>query len=458
MTGFLSQNKIDYLLFHLNHAWKLTAEIKDKMLFHSGNEIPKETGRIVFLLTEKEFDSERITTVDRIPVLFPASIKKEFYQMIEGNLVFHHDLLKSAFYLLSGFQELHPEYLDPLGRYPYKSSVQHSLDMAGKPLVNYYFKIIAEGISEFCQWNGIPFQKRLMFNNFASFLTHDVDRVDTYTIYATIFRLKQFLGLSRSTVTRFRSFRIAVHYLIQWMNPFNRKNPHWDFPFLRAVEEKYGFKSAFYFLPKDQIHVDAYYSFGERRIRDLIETLDKQECELGLHGTVRSHTSARSLQSDLDYFENYSLRTAQGIRQHRLMFDRNITPGIHQAAGLKYDTSLGFAEHEGFRNSYCLPFRMYDHVSDQMMDLWEIPLTVMDGTLFHYRKHSMQEALSSVNELLNEISKFNGVFVLLWHNGQNDEFLQPGITKFYLDLMQMIAEKDPERLLGYQIIERFKNE
>ena len=119
-----------------------------------------------------------------------------------------------------------------------------------------------------------------------------------------------------------------------------------------------------------------------------------------------------------------------------------------------YDTSLGYADREGFRNSYCLPFRPYNHQEDRMYDTWEIPLTVMDVTLFQYRKLKFDQALCSVRELLKEVNKFQGVFVLLWHNGQNDEFLMPGISQFYLDLLAAIAEREPENLQGPQIIER----
>jgi len=458
MTGYLNDRKIDYVLFHLNHSCTLNEEVRNFMEFRKGKDDRKVNQRsaIIFQLSNEGLDDSNILTIQGIPVLFPVLENDQYYSIEKNSLVFHHDLLKSVFYLLSGYQELHTVQKDPMGRFPYNSSIQYKIEMARKPLVNYYFQIIAQGIGEFCQKHSIPFQKRSIFKNFAAFLTHDVDHVDTYTIYEAIFKIKQFLGLSPSEVSRSRSFRIACRYLLQWINPFNKKNLHWDFPSLRAIEEENNFKSAFYFLPKDQRHVDAYYTFNEPRIKELINTLGEEGCEIGLHGTVRSHTSEKALQAELKLLGNYTGQKIQGIRQHRLMYDMNITPSLHQRLQMYYDTTLGFAEHEGFRNSYCLPFRMYDHVSDQMMSLWEIPLAVMDATLFYYQKYSLEEARKSIMELVDEIIKFNGVFVLLWHNGQNDEFLRPGISAFYIDLIKSIAEKDPERMLGYQIIDRMK--
>lgn len=459
MTGYLNDRKIDYVLFHLNHSCTLSEEVKNCIVFNKEadgeNLNPKPA--IVFYMSGKGYDDSNIINIKGIPVLFPVLSSGQYYSVNEKSVVFHHDLLKSAFYLLSGYQELNAVQKDPMGRFPYTASIQYKTGMARKPLVNYYFKIIIEGIAEFCRIHHIPFQQRTIFKNFATFLTHDVDVVDTYTIFETVYRIKQFLGLSPSDAPRSRLFRIAGRYFLNWINPFLRKNIHWDFSSLRAVEKEYKFKSAFYFLPKDQLHVDAYYTFNEPRIKKLINWLEEEGCEIGLHGTVRSHTSESALQAELKLLGHHTQQEIRGIRQHRLMYDMNITPYIHQSAHLYYDTTIGFAEHEGFRNSYCLPFRMYDHDSDQMMNLWEIPLTVMDGTLFEYRKYSFKEARGWIMKLLDEIIKFNGVFVLLWHNGQNNEFLRPGISEFYTGLIKSIAKKDPERMLGYQIIDRMKN-
>ncbi|MFO7933755.1 MAG: polysaccharide deacetylase family protein [Bacteroidales bacterium] len=458
MTGFLSDHQIEYILFHLNHSFALARKIRERMLFVHGANIPDVSGRIIFLLSDKDLVREQIIKEEGIPVLFPGTGKKGWYHLDEDNLVFHHDLLKSAFFLLSGYQELQPERLDPMGRYPHELSIQYYLGITGKPLVNYYFRIIKEGIAGFCRKQGIEFCERSPFRNFGFFLTHDVDSLDTYTFNETVYRLKQALGLSPSPVSGKRAWRIAMRYVSQTMKIIGRENPHMDFPDLRMIEEHYGYRSAFYFLPKDRLHVDAYYSFRERRFRLLLDTLHRQQCEIGIHGTVRSSTSLEALEENISMLEKYSPRPVRGIRQHRLMYDRSVTPSIQQQAGLLYDTTLGFPGHEGFRNSYCLPFRLYDHRNDAMMDLWEIPLTVMDVTLFHYRGHSMQDALASVKELLEEIVKFNGVFVLLWHNGQNHEFLLPGITAFYHDLIGMIAGMEPENLLGGEIIRRMEKE
>jgi hypothetical protein len=89
-----------------------------------------------------------------------------------------------------------------------------------------------------------------------------------------------------------------------------------------------------------------------------------------------------------------------------------------------------------------------------MIDMWEVPLMVMDGTLFSYQRYSIEKAFSACESLLEEVQKFGGVFTVLWHNSFFDEDTYPGITKFYETLLQRISEKQPENILGLELCNR----
>jgi hypothetical protein len=81
----------------------------------------------------------------------------------------------------------------------------------------------------------------------------------------------------------------------------------------------------------------------------------------------------------------------------------------------------------------------------------------MDGTLFHYRKLSYKQMMLSLEQILSEVSKFNGVFSLLWHNCHFDESEFPGITGFYLEVLKYINSLEPQSLTGKEIITAFKS-
>lgn len=457
MQGFLNSSQIDYVLYHLNLTLNLTETLRNHFVFQKDSSGPVPENKIVFLLSDTPFHLDKVIHEGGVPILFPGKKGVGHYTKIKGSVVFQHDLLKSAFYLLSGYQEIDSESLDSMGRFPYERSVQYQLNCVAKPLVNYYFEMIWEGLSAYGNQRNLVIEKRNLFNEGAVMVTHDVDIVDTYTLPEVVFRIKQALGLAQTTLTSKKAMSLAVHYLLNYLNIFSSNNPHWDFPFIRKTESEQGIRSVFYFLPKDQKHTDAYYRFSESRIKNLISELDSQGCEIALHGTVRSATSGEALKENLGHLNHYSPKEVVGIRQHRLTYSLATTPVLQQQAGLQYDSTLGFAEHEGFRHSFCLPYKVYDHKSERMLDLWEIPLNAMDVSLFSYRDLSLPQAMDRIDELLEETKHFKGVCTLLWHNGISHERLNPGMKKFYKDLMKKIAVSKMESLLGKEIIDRMNS-
>jgi hypothetical protein len=78
----------------------------------------------------------------------------------------------------------------------------------------------------------------------------------------------------------------------------------------------------------------------------------------------------------------------------------------------------------------------------------------MDCTLLEYRVLNFEEAMLKVKGIINEVTKFSGVFTLLWHNGYFDEVRFPGIHQFYEDMLAEIAQCKPENMLGYQVIDK----
>jgi hypothetical protein len=105
-----------------------------------------------------------------------------------------------------------------------------------------------------------------------------------------------------------------------------------------------------------------------------------------------------------------------GGRQHFLRCAFPQTWRDYEAVGLTHDASAGYADHEGFRCGTCHPFRPFDLEADRVIDVWERPLIVMEGTLRGYRRVSAQEAEMRIIELAERCCRVEGVFSLLWHN------------------------------------------
>lgn len=458
MNGILNSAQIEYVMLHLGQHIHLSDALRDSFVFTGhDSDLSDYKNRIVFLLSEKSFEISDIKTIGEIPVLFPLSGENSYFSHKNGNIIFNHDILKSAFYLLSGIQEVNHNSPDSLGRFSYKESVQAKLNITHKPVVNYYFEEIINGIKAFCDNQNIEFKRISHFNKFAFFLTHDVDRIQYYNLNTFLYLLKTLFLKKQGIKARWENLKELLNTGFHILNVFDKKDPYWNFSEMSDQEKKLGINSAFFFLPKDRKHVDSYYNLNDKKITDLLQFLKNEKHEIGLHGTVRSSESDEALKNILSDFLSVANLNSTGIRQHRLMWKHPDTAVSHCLNGIVYDSTLGFAEHEGFRNSYCHPFRIFDFKNNCTLPYWEIPLNVMDSTLFFYRKLSLSEAMTATEKIRDEVIRFNGVFTLLWHNSYFNEKEVPGITRFYSSLLQNIMAEKPEVMTGLKIVQRLSD-
>ncbi|MEZ5071180.1 MAG: polysaccharide deacetylase family protein [Bacteroidales bacterium] len=454
MKGRLSESQKQYVLDHLAHHAALGPEVLSKLHFGENKE-DGEPG-VFFLLSDESYDRSRVLWINKIPVLFPVSDSVyNFYRITNGSVYFEHDLLKSAFYLLSGYDQYEKQKEDAYGRFPYRDSIQCELDIARKPMVNYYFEILLQGIGEFCRINGLALEWNHPLDGPVLMLSHDIDRIDAYHVYEVAYTFKQLAGLEKSPLSRSDRWTESFTGLAHLANPFSRKNPFWTFDYLRETEARRNIHSTYFFLEKDGAHANSRYRFHEKRMMALFRDLDRDGHEIGLHGTIRSATEEAALKETLNHLSAASPQPVHGIRQHYLKFKPGLTASLHAEAGLRYDATLGFSEQEGFRNSYCWPFKIYDHEKDRSHELWEIPLTVMESTLFYYRTLSLADAMEAMDQLMEETCRFQGVFSLLWHNHFFPEKELPGITRFYEKVLDLSQAKGMKGLTGRTIIEAF---
>lgn len=152
MIEILNKQYIDYIFFHLSFFVDLT-ELHSYFKI-SENYKEMVSGKLVFFpLSPEKLNNEKILLIDSIPILFPIEKINKPYELVDGCLIFRHDLLKSAFYLLSGYQEYESGKTDKYGRFPFAGSIQEKLGIVEKPVVNYYFEWIINGLNEFCAFH-----------------------------------------------------------------------------------------------------------------------------------------------------------------------------------------------------------------------------------------------------------------------------------------------------------------
>jgi len=373
----------------------------------------------------------------QIPVLFGQGPGKELFQILDGRLHFNLDLVSHVFFFLSGWQERDSEQRDDVGRYPFSSSIQHKLGILHLPVVEYYLDMIRAGLEAF---TGKAISRRFYHEGGAAvFLSHDIDSCQSAWMQGGKHLLKSGKPFS------------AAKLLVQKLMG---KDDWFNFDEIIRLEQQFQARSSFYFLAQQtRVHgrANADYDVTSRDIRSAMDSIRLAGSEVGVHGSLGSSTNLSLLREDIAKVD----QDCVGGRFHFLAYDPLASVTLLIESGLKYDSSLGFAEQIGFRNCSCHPFFLFDHASGKPSPVLEIPLMVMDATL-QFKKYmglTHDEAVIQVGLLAEEVQKWGGFFSILWHNTHFSEHKYEGWKRVLETILQQFQKQHARYFTGQEIHE-----
>ncbi len=263
---------------------------------------------------------------------------------------------------------------------------------------------------------------------FAVCLTHDVDEIYPPWEHALLSILTCLKGLD------FSGFKQQAF----WKLRGKEKSPYWNFQEIMDMEEKYGARSSFYFLATDS---------DIRRFRYDIEDLEgdlgrivDRGWEVGLHGGYYACNDLEEILREKSRLERVLGRKVTGYRNHYLRFKVPDSWDTLEKAGFGYDTTLGYPDMVGFRNGMCHPFRPYNLHTDTEFNILEIPLVIMDGTLFDSVR-SYDEAWETAKRLIDTVASCNGVLTLNWHTNSFNCSFKASWPRVYEMILQYCHER-----------------
>jgi len=359
-----------------------------------------------------------------IPLLFISDNSKNIINRQDSGIIINYDILGSAFYFLSGWQEFtaaNSQQTPP--RFSYVDSLQHHLKEPHVPWVNYYFDIFKTALELHVEVKEI---KRKHKQPLLA-LTHDIDLL--------------FSGWKEESYCHFRKGEIVRGTNTLRTRFQNRANDPWfNLKEIAEFTSTLGFQSSYFILSTQEKfgevnHAD--YSLSDSLVQDSLEQIEKKGAEIGLHAATNSYNNHHQLTKELNTLNN----NVTGVRFHYLAYDIKSTPGVLQESGITYDTTLGFAETTGFRNAITHPFYLFDITNNTCTDVVEIPLVLMDRTLQHptYLNMSPNQAFSFTEPLLEEIHKFKGAVAILWHNSFFSPCKFKPWTIFFKELIKQLT-------------------
>jgi hypothetical protein len=354
-----------------------------------------------------------------LPVLFGAELPSGRFDEVDDHCIrIGADLIGAAFFAMTRYEESARPVGDSHGRFPASASVLEGARLLQRPIVNEMVEVLWSAISALWPRLSRPVRR------FRLIPTHDVDR--PFCVRGNPGKLV--LRQAVTDVLVRRDPDLAQRRLIALAggkNSGSTSDPCFTFDFIMGESERSDVRSAFYFLAKTGNPVDSSYRFDDRPIMNLMKDIAARGHEIGLHPSYGSFE-----RPELVAEEFAALRTATdeagvvqvrwGGRQHYLRWRAPDTWRAWDAAGLDYDSSVGFADAVGFRCGVCYEFPVFDLRERRQLRLQERPLVAMEVSLLSpaYAGLSYPAALDAIRELVDECRHYKGDFVLLWHNNQ----------------------------------------
>jgi len=434
LDTFFTYHKIDRSELDIHYGINLESKIQVKQ------------SKLIYIFSDR-FDINHNNIVWKqwldkdIPFLFDRSTDKDIIEKVDGNIVINYDIFAASFYLLSGYSELINDERDTLGRIKYEDSIQAHLKIMELPVVNYYFDILKTAIEK--AYN-ISIESNIWGDKkFATCLTHDIDYIHTPWTKNGLRYL-----LTTNVIT---NVQLPIKKITQ--------NKAWcNFSEIIEIEKQHNAKSTFFILPNNQKSDKGFDNadYTLKEIEKYLEYIESEGFEIGVHPSICTHRTCSRLKDEIDKLSKYK---PTSNRFHFLIYKPGQTRKTLEINNLKADSTLGFSQHIGFRNSFCQPFYLYNFEEDKTSSVLEIPLNIMDLTLYdkRYMNIKRDKVLSRIESVIQETAKFNGVLTILWHNSFLSDFLYKGWKNIYIKLLNKLSNKGSILTDCYSILQKINN-
>lgn len=221
---------------------------------------------------------------------------------------------------------------------------------------------------------------------YAACLTHDVDNL-SWPVSHLLRQRERFSA---------KDFLLGVTRL---------RDPYDNTSYAVQIERRRNLRSSFFFLTEA-------YDLGPKA--KTLASIRNLGWEVGLHGDFGTHDSPEKMAAAVKSLERSLGFPPAGVREHYLRFDFGSTWKIMDDAGFVYDSTVGNTDRTGFRTGLCNPFHPPDG-SWRPFRLLEIPLVLMDVTLWGYLKRDEKGGLEDFESLKRSVEMVNGLFTILWH-------------------------------------------
>lgn len=405
-TGY-STPRLQYISSVLMHSiglqeFKLTTDIEDFKAYAgerinysssslSANEIWIYPSNLLFETAIKEQSIN----------CFQWKETKAFFKTSSGDFPF--DIFAASFYLLTRYEEYLPHDKDEYGRYAHKNSIAFKENFLQQPLVNLWLQ----------EFSGLLLRKfpSLMLRppQFRFVPTYDVDIAWSY-FSKGFFRN---LGGILKSLTKGEWTTISERFSVVMGN---RDDPFDVYAWLDELHEQHKLRPIYFFLLAQRIGIydrnihpsNKYFQLLIRKLSVMYRT--------GIHPSWQSGDNKTLFRNELDLLKNIVGKPIEDSRQHYIRMSMPATYQQLLDAEIKNDYSMGYGSINGFRASYCLPYKWYDLSNEETTKLTVYPFCYMEANSLFEQHYSAARALEELLQYYEATKSVNGTLITIFHN------------------------------------------
>ena len=314
------------------------------------------------------------------------------------------DAIGLIFFMLSRIEERDTKMVDKHNRFMSSASFAVKRGWQQIPVVDVFARQTA---------NLITGQRRKENSQFTVKLTHDVDRLRKY---------HYFLEPVRYTLGDLFRRKIGMS-AFKRLKAYRSNEPWHSVNLLMGLSDSIGLKSNFFFMGPSNLSMDSPYCLRMKPLlKKITEMIIMSGHNIGFHPGYATYNNASEFEMQKEYLENIvNLRITEG-RQHVIRYDCIHTPTIWNKSGMKHDYSLFYPNEIGFRNGSCRPYQSYDLMSRKKLQLLQTSTAITEFSLLdpRYNNFSIQDALDNCDTVIQNVVKFKGKLVILFHTHQTN--------------------------------------
>jgi hypothetical protein len=358
--------------------------------------------------TRESLPQTPLLSIEDVPLLFGVPT----IEWHGSTLVVKGDVIASAYFLLTRYEEVVSRSVrDEHGRFPGRESLPVRAGFLHRPIVDEYAVLLRKWVRQVGV--ELPAPKR----RFSVLLTHDVDSLGPKPDLVLAARRVAGGLLGRRPWRKALADATVAAGL--------RRHPCDNLDEVAQLDgrlterrRRERCRSVYFFMAGGNSAYDGDCDLRDARTRARLRKVSASGTGIGLHASYQAGGDPIRVGR-----ERLALQKTAGVpieknRHHYLDWREPEDGDMIAAGGIRWDTTLGYADVAGFRLGVCRPVPLFDPIRQRLTGIEEHPLIVMDCTLHLAKYMNLDEgaAFDCVCRLADVTLRHQGEFVCLWHN------------------------------------------